>query len=76
MADAENAYPDGKVHTDGYWYVYTKRFGDCNGAVDSTAIGNAVNAYLDEHPVTSGVTMSEVNAAIDAKIGNAIGGSY
>lgn len=76
MADTQDAYPDGKVHTDGYWYVYTKRFGDCNGAVDATAISMAVNAYLDEHPVTGGVTMDQVNAAIDAKIAAAIGGSY
>lgn len=77
MDAAENKYPtDGVLADDGYWYVYEHQWGECAGSVSAEEISVAVNNYLDEHPVTGGVTMDQVNAAIDTKIGNAIGGSY
>jgi hypothetical protein len=77
MDAAKNKYPtNGVLADDGYWYVYGHQWGECAGSVSAEEISAAVNDYLDEHPVTGGLTMSEVNAAIDAKIGIAIGGSY
>lgn len=77
MDSDKNKYPANDVFADdGYWYVYGHRWGECAGSVSAEEISAAVNAYLEEHPNTGGVTMNQVNAAIDAKIANAIGGSY
>lgn len=78
VMDADkNKYPTNDVLADdGHWYVYGHQWGECAGSVSAEEISAAVNAYLEEHPNTGGVTMNQVNAAIDAKIANAIGGSY
>ena len=71
-------YPtEGTNEDDGYWYVYHKRFGDCNGNITDDQIADAVAAYLEENPIGGGgVTMTQVNNAINSAIGDAIGGSY
>lgn len=77
MDSNKGKYPtNGVFADDGFWYVYGHQWGECAGSVSAEEISTAVNAYLDEHPVTGGVTMDMVNDAIDAKIAAAIGGSY
>jgi len=76
MNENRNAYPDNSIYADdGYWYVYHKRFGDCNGNITDEQIAQVVTDYLKDNPAT-GVNMTQVNNAIDAAIGNAIGGTY
>ena len=78
MDESETKYPENGVYEDdGYWYVYHKLFGDCNGNITDDQIADAVAAYLEENPIGSGgVTMTQVNNAINSAIGDAIGGSY
>lgn len=78
MDESYGTYPtEGTNEDDGYWYVYHKRFGDCNGNITDDQIADAVAAYLEENPIGGGgVTMTQVNNAINSAIGDAIGGSY
>lgn len=77
MDTDDDTYPsEGTNEDDGCWYIYHKRFGDCNGNITDDQIAQAVTDYLEENPVSGGVTMAQVNSAIDTAIGDAIGGSY